>query len=75
MDPATVIRAARRRSGLTQKDLAERSATTQSAIAAYEGGAKQPSMTTLNRILAAAGWSVAWSLVPVGSVSMRPYTP
>lgn len=47
---------------MTQKELAGRSATTQSAIAAYEGGAKQPSITTLNRLLAAAGCSVAWFL-------------
>ena len=63
-----MLRAARRRSGLTQKELANRSATTQSAVAAYERGAKQPSITTLNRLLAAAGCSVAWFLGPDRSV-------
>jgi len=68
MDAAVVIRAARRRAGLTQRELAARAATTQSAVAAYEGGAKQPSMTTLNRLVAAAGCSVAWSLGPARSL-------
>ena len=68
MDAAVVIRAARRRAGFTQEELAARAATTQSAIAAYEGGAKQPSMATLNRVVAAAGCLVAWSLVPSLSV-------
>ncbi|MEA2902034.1 MAG: hypothetical protein QOH36_1921 [Actinomycetota bacterium] len=63
-----MLRAARRRSGLTQKELANRSATTQSAVAAYEGGAKEPSFTTLNRLLSAAGCSVAWFLGPDRSV-------
>jgi len=53
---------------LTQKELAGRSATTQSAIAAYEGGTKQPSVATLNRLVRAAGCSVAWSLGPAPSV-------
>jgi transcriptional regulator with XRE-family HTH domain len=68
VDAAVVIKAARRRAGLTQKELAGRSATTQSAIAAYEGGAKQPSMVTLNRLVAGAGCSIAWYLGPVKSV-------
>jgi transcriptional regulator with XRE-family HTH domain len=71
MDAAVVIRAARRRAGLTQAQLAQRAATTQSAVAAYESGAKQPSMRTLNRLVAAAECSVAWTLAPAQSpVSM-----
>ena len=65
---AVVIKAARRRAGLTQSQLAERAATTQSAIAAYEGGSKQPSVATLNRLVAGAGFSVAWSLAPAASI-------
>ena len=68
MDAGVVIRAARRRAGLTQKELARRSATTQSAVAAYEGGAKQPSVATLNRLVAAADCAVAWSLGPARSL-------
>ena len=68
MNAAVVIRAARKRAGLTQKELALRSATTQSAIAAYESGSKEPSMATLDRLIAAAGWAVAWSLAPARAV-------
>lgn len=67
MDAAVVIRTARRKAGLTQQELANRAATTQSAVAAYESGAKQPSMTTLNRLVAAADLSVAWALNPARS--------
>ncbi len=68
MDAAVILKAARRRAGLTQTQLAERAATTQSAIAAYEGGSKQPSMATLNRLVTGAGLSVAWSLAPARSL-------
>lgn len=50
-----LIRMARRRAGLTQQALADRAATTQSAISAYESGRRSPSVHTLVRILAAAG--------------------
>ncbi|MGH9189737.1 MAG: helix-turn-helix domain-containing protein [Acidimicrobiales bacterium] len=67
MDAALLLRTARRRSGLTQKDLARRAATTQSSVAAYETGAKQPSMATLTRLVAAADLSVVLTLVPARS--------
>ena len=38
-----LVREARRRAGLTQRELAERAGTTQSAIARLEGGATSPS--------------------------------
>lgn len=46
---------ARRRAGLTQAALAERAGVTQSMISAYETGAREPSMSTLERLVAAAG--------------------
>jgi transcriptional regulator with XRE-family HTH domain len=45
----------RLRSGLTQADLAARAGTSQATISAYESGAKQPSLATFSRLLAAAG--------------------
>lgn len=71
MDAVVVLRAARRRAGLTQHELAERAGTTQSAVAAYENGAKEPSMTTLNRLVAAAQLSMSWVLAPVDSPVVR----
>ena len=55
MDVPDLIRAARRRAGLTQTELARRSGTSQATISAYEHGAKTPAPDTLARVLAAAG--------------------
>lgn len=50
-----MIRSARREAGLTQAELAARSATSQATLSAYEHGRKMPSAATLERILAATG--------------------
>lgn len=42
-----LVREARRRAGLTQRELAERAGTTQSAIARLEGGRTSPSFETV----------------------------
>ncbi len=55
MEAADLLRRARLDAGLTQRELAERTATSQTAISAYEGGKKQPSVATLSRLLAGAG--------------------
>lgn len=50
-----LIRRARLAAGLTQAQLARRAGTSQSAVAAYESGAKTPTVDTLERLLRAAG--------------------
>lgn len=55
---------ARTRAGFTQAELARRAKTAQSAIAAYEAGRRQPTMPTLYRILAAAGFDLRVRLTP-----------
>jgi uncharacterized protein len=55
MSPSTLVRAARRRSGLTQTELAERAGVTQSVIARLERGGGNPTFQTLERVLHAAG--------------------
>ena len=55
MDFGSAIRTARLEAGLTQAELAERSATSQATLSAYEQGRKMPSARTLGRILAASG--------------------
>jgi transcriptional regulator with XRE-family HTH domain len=55
MDVAASIRQARQRAGLSQTALAGRAGTSQATISAYESGRKQPSVDTLERLLAAAG--------------------
>ena len=49
---------ARIRAGLSQVQLARRAGTVQSAIAAYEAGKRQPTLPTLYRLLAAAGFDL-----------------
>lgn len=53
-----LIKMARREARLTQTDLARRAATSQAAISAYESGQRSPSVETLSRILAAAGFEL-----------------
>jgi uncharacterized protein len=55
---------ARRRSGMTQTQLAQRAGTTQSVISAYEGGRRQPSLPALLHLIAATGHALDGSLVP-----------
>lgn len=55
MDVAREMKAARKRSGLTQGQLAERAGTSQATVSAYESGRKQPSAETFSRLLLAAG--------------------
>lgn len=55
MDVSDLIRRARLDARLSQRGLARRAGTSQSALARYEGGHSQPSLTTLERILRAAG--------------------
>jgi predicted nucleotidyltransferase/DNA-binding XRE family transcriptional regulator len=52
---AVLLREARRRSRLSQVELAKRAGTTQSVVSAYESGARQPSLPMLRRLVAAAG--------------------
>jgi uncharacterized protein len=59
MPAAALIRDARRRAGLTQQALAERSGTSQPTLSAYESGRKDPSVATLERLLAASGAQLA----------------
>ncbi|HEX9496322.1 MAG TPA: nucleotidyltransferase domain-containing protein [Candidatus Limnocylindria bacterium] len=52
------LRAARTRAGLSQAALARLAHTSQSAVARYETGVATPSLSTLERLLAATGGSL-----------------
>ena len=41
--------------GITQQELASRTGTSQATVSAYESGAKEPGVATLERLLAATG--------------------
>ena len=64
MNSSDLIRRARRRAGLSQRELAARAETSHATLAAYETGAKVPRVDTLDRILQAAGY--------VPDVELRP---
>jgi transcriptional regulator with XRE-family HTH domain len=55
---------ARRRAGLTQRDLARRARTAQSVVARIESGTASPSWQTLERLLRAAGFALSATLTP-----------
>ena len=62
---AGLVRLARSRARLTQRQLAERAGVPQSVIARIESGARQPTIPTLDRILAGAGVEVRYRLEPL----------
>jgi len=55
VDPAALIKAVRRRQGLTQADLARRMGTSQPVISAYEHGRRDPTYQTLRKLVEAGG--------------------
>lgn len=61
---AALLREARVRAGLTQRDLARRARTSQSVVARIEQGRCDPSTGTLKRLLAAAGFAFRAELTP-----------
>lgn len=65
MDVATVLRAARARSLMSQADLAKAASTSRSAITAYENGKVSPSVSTLDRLLAACRLQLRVTLEPL----------
>lgn len=64
-DVGEVLRQARARAALDQRLLGVRAGTTQSAISAYETGRVSPTVTTLDRLLAACGLQLRVELEPL----------
>lgn len=59
---SALLRTARERSGLSQTELARRTGVAQSVVSAYEAGKRQPALTTLSKLIAATGHTLAISL-------------
>jgi transcriptional regulator with XRE-family HTH domain len=53
-----ILERARRTAGLSQGELARRAGTSRPTLSAYENGRKSPTETTLERLLAAAGFTL-----------------
>lgn len=62
MTPATILRQARIRAGLSQRALAMRAGTAQSVVARIEAGGTSPTWETLTRLLEASGFVLDASL-------------
>ena len=58
MDTARILRRARRDAGLSLRALADRAGTSHATLSAYESGRLEPRVTTLDRILRAAGFAL-----------------
>ena len=56
---------ARKKSGMTQKDLAERTGIAQSDISKLENGSANPSLKTLQRLAEGMGMTLKLEFVPV----------
>lgn len=65
MDAAELVRRCRRRSGLTQQQLAVRAGTTKSAISRLESGDVSPTVSTLERLLLSLGYRLGGEAVPM----------
>src|SRR5688572_11224625 len=63
LDAAGLVKDARTRAGLTQRDLASRARTAQSVVARIENGETSPSVQTLTRLIDAAGFEVRVELL------------
>ena len=61
-DVSSLLRTARERAGLTQRQLARKARTAQSVVARIELGETSPSWSTLARLLKAAGFNLSADL-------------
>jgi len=62
---------ARLAAGLTQKELAEKMGTTQSAIARLESGSQMPTLDTLHRLATVLG--IEFTITPEEPIKARPH--
>ena len=59
-----LVREARKRAALTQRELAERAGTTRSGIARLESGRTSPSLEDVQRLMRLAGFELLVELAP-----------
>lgn len=62
MTGAQLIREARRRAGISQQELANRTGLQQPAIARWESGRVEPSLSTVERLVGACGLELQLAL-------------
>jgi transcriptional regulator with XRE-family HTH domain len=64
MEVSVLVLQARHAAGLTQSELAQRARTAQPAVAAYETGARTPTIATLERLLGACDHDLEMGAAP-----------
>jgi transcriptional regulator with XRE-family HTH domain len=62
LQPGRLLRQARERAGLSQRELARRAGTAQSVVARIEGGQASPAADTLEHLLRVAGFRLRMEL-------------
>src|SRR5207302_1695710 len=67
MTPGELIRAVRRRRGLTQAQLAARAGTSQPVVSAYEHSRRDPTFATLAKLIEAGGEQLRIDAAPAMS--------
>src|SRR5215204_5348743 len=63
MSPAELVRSARTRRELSQRELAKRAGVPQSTVSKVESGRQQPTVAMLERLVTAAGFRIRANLV------------
>ena len=66
LEVSKLLRSARERAGMTQRQLAKKARTAQSVVARIELGETSPSWSTLTRLLKAAGFNLSAGLRRIG---------
>lgn len=61
---ASLVSDARRRGGLSQRELARRAGVSRTTVAEIEAGQRDPTLGTLRNVLRAAGWDIDVRLSP-----------
>lgn len=64
MSAGEILRRARTAAGMSQRGVAERAGVTQPEVSAYENGRRQPTLPTLQRLVAATGFTLRLELQP-----------
>jgi transcriptional regulator with XRE-family HTH domain len=67
-----VVRDARRRAGISQRELAIRAGTSQAAVSFTESGRREPSFESFVALMASLGWRPELSLVPLAEPDSDP---
>jgi chemotaxis signal transduction protein/DNA-binding XRE family transcriptional regulator len=71
-DESLLLSEARRRAGISQRELARRAGTSQAAVARIERGRQSPSAATLRRLVAACGVDLEVTIPPADEAPRAP---